>query len=69
MINLDMFSEPLIDSMHAYNADKKFVTGAESTLLLQKSSDWLSDLNTKMYIRLWLNNIEGKSVFICRYLS
>jgi hypothetical protein len=38
-------------------------------MLLQRSSDWLSDLNTKMYIRLWINNIEGRSVFICRYLT
>lgn len=70
-MNIDMFSDPLIDSMIAYNEDRKFVTGAhnESTMLLQRSSDWLSDLNTKMYIRLWINNTEGRSVFICRYLA
>jgi len=45
------------------------VTGEGSPMLLQKASDWMSDLNTKLYIRLWLNNIEGKSVFICRFLS
>lgn len=28
LINLDMFSDPLIDSMTAYNEDRKFVTGA-----------------------------------------
>jgi hypothetical protein len=33
------------------------------------ASDWLSDLNTTLYIRLWLNNLEGKSVFICRFLG
>lgn len=70
-----MFTDPGIDSIHAYNEDRKFVPGAnigsssESTLLLQRCSDWLGNLNTKKYIRLWLNNVEGKSVFICRYLS
>lgn len=70
-VNMDIFTDPLIDSIVAYNEDRKFVTGAyhESTILLQKCSDWLSDLNTKQYIRLWLNNIEGRSVFICKYLS
>lgn len=56
--------------MTAYNIDRKYVSGEdESTLLLQRASDWLSELNTKRYIRMWLNNIEGKSVFICRWLS
>jgi hypothetical protein len=64
-----MFTDPLIDNIHAYNSDRKFVTGAESTLLLQMASDWLSSLNTNLYIRLWLNNIEGRSIFICRYLA
>jgi hypothetical protein len=27
-MNIDMFSDPLIDSMTAYNEDRKFVTGA-----------------------------------------
>ena len=55
--------------MTAYNSDRKYVSGEESPLLLQKASDWLEDLNTKRYIRLWLNNIDGKSIFICKYLS
>lgn len=55
--------------MTAYNSDRKFISGSESTLLLQRCSDWWEDLNTKRYIRLWLNNIEGKSIFICKFLS
>jgi len=57
--------------MIAYNSDRKFVPGAagENPLVLQRAIDWLDDLNTKRYVRLWLNNAEGKSVFICKYLS
>lgn len=69
-INLDLFSEPLIDGLVAYNSDRKFVAGSgENPLVLQRASDWLDELNSKRYVRLWLNNLEGKSVFICRYLS
>lgn len=38
-------------------------------MLLQKASDWLEDLNTKRFVKLWLNDINQKSIFICRYLS
>jgi hypothetical protein len=41
----------------------------ENPLVLQRANDWLESLNTKRYIKLWLNNLEGKSIFICRYLS
>jgi len=54
----------------AYNSDRKFIPGSgENPLVLQRASDWLDELNTKRYVRLWLSNIEGKSVFICRFLS
>jgi hypothetical protein len=28
-MNIDMFSDPLIDGLTAYNDDKKFITGAK----------------------------------------
>lgn len=57
-LNLDLFTDPLIDSLTAYNTDRKYVAGGdESTLLLQRASDWLGELNTKRYIRMWLNNL------------
>ena len=68
-LNLDLFTDPTVDTLMAYNTDRKFITGAEDTILLQKASDWLEDLNTKRYMKLWLNNIEHRSIFICRYLS
>jgi hypothetical protein len=42
---------------------------SEESLLLQKASDWLEDLNTKRYVKLWLNDINLNSIFICRFLS
>lgn len=70
LLNLDLFTEPIIDSFIAYNTDRKFIAGpAEESLLLQKASDWLEDLNTKRYVKLWLNDINQTSIFICRYLS
>ena len=68
-LNLDLFTEPLVDNMIAYNSDRKFIQGGETPQLLQRASEWLEDLNTKRYVRLWLNNLDAKSVFICRYLS
>lgn len=65
-----MFTEPVIDSFIAYNTDRKFIVGpAEESLLLQKASDWIEDLNTKRYIKLWLNDINQTSIFISRYIS
>lgn len=38
-------------------------------MLLQKASDWLEQLNTLRYVRMWLNDVDQRSIFICRYLS
>jgi hypothetical protein len=41
-INLDLFTEPAIDTLiSSYNTERKFIAGEENTLLLQKASDWL----------------------------
>jgi hypothetical protein len=55
--------------MHAFNADRKALPGGDNSEILQTAIDWIEGLNTKRYIRMWLNDIEGKSIFICRYLS
>lgn len=58
----------MIDNSVAYNGDRKFFGGEEDPLFLQHANDWLEQLNLKRYIRLWLNNLEGNSIFISRYL-
>jgi hypothetical protein len=42
LLNLDIFTEPAIDSFIAYNTDRKFIVGPEENpLLLQRASDWI----------------------------
>lgn len=67
-ISLDLSVAPSIDNSLAYNGDKKFFGGEEDPLFLQHANDWLEQLNMKRYIRLWLNNLEGNSIFISRFL-
>ncbi len=59
LLNIDIFTEPVIDTFIAYNTDRKFIVGPEENpLLLQRASDWLESLNTKRYVKLWLNDIN-----------
>jgi hypothetical protein len=65
---MDITLTPAIDHSVAYNGDRQFFSGEEDPLFLQHANDWLEQLNLKRYIRLWLNNLEGNSTFISRFL-
>ena len=67
-LSLNISVAPAIDSSFAFANDRKFLNGEEKSEFLQYASDWLDQLNIKRYIRLWVNNANGKSVFISRFI-
>jgi hypothetical protein len=54
--------------------DKDFYQGYERTPFLQAGSDWVRNLEVKFkknprFMKVFLENIDGQSVFISKFLS